>query len=182
MGRRPAVPGSSSRRLAGACDREGAWVWLAMHAAGCCKAGRCRMYAADTAPSRLPSTPLRWHGINDCRQLPTPCPQVPVLVARYGGTAQLASRVEAAVRAQQNSEAAVAQGQVAAAILERVVVHVSTGCTALGRALGWVHEAAASSDERLPTCFRRAASLPCRSNRCSAAHHPSAGRQRGRGD
>lgn len=51
-------------------------------------------------------------------------PQVPVLVARYGGTAQLASRVEAAVRAQQNSEAAVAQGQAAAAILERVVVHV----------------------------------------------------------
>ena len=53
--------------------------------------------------------------------------QVPVLVARYGGTAQLASRVEAAVRAQQNSEAAVAQGQAAAAILERIVVHVSAG-------------------------------------------------------
>lgn len=51
--------------------------------------------------------------------------QVPVLVARYGGTAQLASRVEAAVRAQQNNDAAVAQGQAAAAILERVVVHVS---------------------------------------------------------
>lgn len=51
--------------------------------------------------------------------------QVPVLVARYGGTAQLASRVAAAVRAQQNNDAAVAQGQAAAAILERVVVHVS---------------------------------------------------------
>lgn len=60
--------------------------------------------------------------------------QVPVLVARYGGTAQLASRVEAAVRAQQNSEASVAQGQAAAAILERVVVHVSSGCWLLGAA------------------------------------------------
>ena len=51
--------------------------------------------------------------------------QVPILVARYGGTPQLAARVEAAVRAQQNSDVAVAQGQAAARILERVVVEVS---------------------------------------------------------
>ncbi|PRW50877.1 ADP-ribosylation Crystallin J1 [Chlorella sorokiniana] len=61
--------------------------------------------------------------------------KVPVLVARYGGTAQLASRVEAAVRAQQNSDAAVAQGQAAAAILERVVVHGASVAEAIGWAL-----------------------------------------------
>ncbi|KAI7846445.1 hypothetical protein COHA_000056 [Chlorella ohadii] len=61
--------------------------------------------------------------------------KVPVLVARYGGTAQLASRVEAAVRAQQNSEASVAQGQAAAAILERVVVHGACVAEAIDWAL-----------------------------------------------
>lgn len=54
-----------------------------------------------------------------------------MLVARYGGTPQLAERVEAAVRSQQNSDVAVAMGQAAAAILERVVVQVGTqGCVA----------------------------------------------------
>lgn len=53
--------------------------------------------------------------------------QVPVLVARYGGTSELAARVQEAVRSQQNSDAAVAMGQAAAAILERVVVQVGGG-------------------------------------------------------
>lgn len=52
-------------------------------------------------------------------------PQVPVLVARYGGTPELAARVEAAVRSQQNSDVAVAQGVAAARILERVVAEAS---------------------------------------------------------
>lgn len=50
-----------------------------------------------------------------------------MIVARYGGTPQLAERVEAAVRSQQNSDTAVAMGQAAAAILERVVVQVGQG-------------------------------------------------------
>ncbi|KAL4424390.1 hypothetical protein ABPG77_005633 [Micractinium sp. CCAP 211/92] len=59
--------------------------------------------------------------------------KVPVLVARYGGTPQLAERVEAAVRSQQNSDVAVAMGQAAAAILERVVVQGSS----VGEAIAW---------------------------------------------
>lgn len=59
--------------------------------------------------------------------------KVPVIVARYGGTPQLAERVEAAVRSQQNSDTAVAMGQAAAAILERVVVQGSS----VGEAVAW---------------------------------------------
>lgn len=50
--------------------------------------------------------------------------RVPLIVARYGGTPQLAARVEEVVRSQQNNDTAVAVGQAAAAILERVVVQV----------------------------------------------------------
>ncbi|KAL4447697.1 hypothetical protein ABPG75_004916 [Micractinium tetrahymenae] len=62
--------------------------------------------------------------------------KVPVVVARYGGTPQLAERVEAAVRSQQNNDTAVAMGQAAAAILERVVVQGST----VGEAVAWALE------------------------------------------
>ncbi len=50
-----------------------------------------------------------------------------MIVARYGGTPELAARVEEAVRTQQNNDTAVAIGQAAASILERVVVQVRAG-------------------------------------------------------
>lgn len=64
-----------------------------------------------------------------------------MLVARYGGTPELAARVEAAVRTQQNNDTAVAMGQAAAAILERVVVEVRPpgrlGLGARGPMVAW---------------------------------------------
>lgn len=49
---------------------------------------------------------------------------MPIVVARYGGTPELLSRVEEAVRTQQDSQVAVAVGQAAALVLEQVVVKV----------------------------------------------------------
>jgi hypothetical protein len=52
---------------------------------------------------------------------------VPVIVAAYAGSPQLPAAVEAAVRAQQSSAAAVELGLGAARILERVVLGSSVG-------------------------------------------------------
>lgn len=49
-------------------------------------------------------------------------PQVPIVVAAYAGSPQLGPAVEAAVRAQQASDDAVAYGLAAARILEKVVL------------------------------------------------------------
>lgn len=48
--------------------------------------------------------------------------QVPLLVARYAATGQLEAAVEAAVRVQQDSDAAVAAALAFAAVLERMLV------------------------------------------------------------
>lgn len=48
--------------------------------------------------------------------------QVPLLVARYAAMGQLEAAVEAAVRVQQDSDAAVAAALAFAAVLERMLV------------------------------------------------------------
>ncbi len=48
--------------------------------------------------------------------------QVPLLVARYAASGQLAPAVAAAVRVQQDSDAAVAAALALAAVLERIIV------------------------------------------------------------
>jgi hypothetical protein len=48
--------------------------------------------------------------------------QVPLLVARYAASGQLAPAVGAAVRVQQDSDAAVAAALALAAVLERIIV------------------------------------------------------------
>lgn len=62
--------------------------------------------------------------------------KVPIVVARYGGTPELLSRVEEAVRTQQDSQVAVAVGQAAALVLEQVVVKLCGPGAAVGPAAG----------------------------------------------
>lgn len=62
--------------------------------------------------------------------------KVPIVVARYGGTPELLSRVEEAVRTQQDSQVAVAVGQAAALVLEQVVVKGSS----VAQALQWAQQ------------------------------------------
>jgi hypothetical protein len=63
---------------------------------------------------------------NPGRALPAvahpPLSQVPVCVAKYAGSGELAQRVEAAVRVTQDSNEAVAAAVAAAGVLERVVL------------------------------------------------------------
>ncbi|KAI3424161.1 hypothetical protein D9Q98_009520 [Chlorella vulgaris] len=84
--------------------------------------------------------------------------KVPVLVARYGGTPELAARVEEAVRSQQNNDVAVAIGQAGAVILEQVVVHGSSVAEAVAWALQPGH--LASEDVRLQLAERLSDTTP----------------------
>lgn len=81
-----------------------------------------------------------------------------MLVARYGGTPELAARVEEAVRSQQNNDVAVAIGQAGAVILEQVVVHGSSVAEAVAWALQPGH--LASEDVRLQLAERLSDTTP----------------------
>jgi len=72
------------------------------------------------SPSRPPVAHINQH--HHHHHSTHPRTQVPVVVAKYAGSADLPAAVEAAVRAQQSSDAAVAYGLAAARLLERVVL------------------------------------------------------------
>jgi hypothetical protein len=79
------------------------------------------MHAAGWGHAPLPRRP----GLSPdppCCLAPRPPRQVPVVVAAYAGSPELPAAVEAAVRAQQSSDAAVQYGLAAARLLERVVL------------------------------------------------------------
>ncbi|KAG1667520.1 hypothetical protein FOA52_013710 [Chlamydomonas sp. UWO 241] len=70
-----------------------------------------------------------------------------LIVARYGGTAELAPKMEAAIRVQQNNDDAVKYGLAAAAVLERVIVSGES----VADALTW---ASSSPESPLPDDMR----------------------------